>query len=213
VEIEIYSDVVCPWCWIGERRLLSATGATGADVTVRWRAFQLDPSAESSGAPLVQWLGKRYGGEDNARRMFTNVTSVASEVGLTMNFDRAVTANTFDAHRLIWWAGRDGASQLDMVEALHKAHFTDGLDLGSRSALASIAATIGHDHSGVLSVLNSDTGVAEVRAELAEARSLGVNSVPTFIFDGQYAMSGAQDSSTFQQVLASLGVCAVDSPC
>nr|WP_322786265.1 DsbA family oxidoreductase [Catelliglobosispora koreensis] len=213
VEIEIFSDVVCPWCWIGERRLVDAISASGAEVTLRWRAFQLDPTATSTGTPLVQWLGRRYGGEHNARRMFTNVTSVASQAGLTMNFDKAISANTFDAHRLIWMAGRDGADQRPMVEALHKAHFTDGLDLGSRPALASIAASVDPSFSGVLDELSSDAGVAEVQAELSAARDLGITSVPTFIFDKQYAVSGAQDSHTFQQVLASLDVCSVDVPC
>jgi predicted DsbA family dithiol-disulfide isomerase len=223
VEIEIYSDVVCPWCWIGERRLFAALPAS-AEVTVRWRAFQLDPSATSDGKPLVEWLSGRYGGVDNARRMFTNVTSVASTVGLDMRFEKAVAANTFDAHRLIWWAGTPsgGLDQRPMVEALHQTHFTDGLDIGSRSDLASVAASLGHDLSWVREMLESDTGVAEVQAELSEARALGVNSVPTFVFDGQYALSGAQEPATFQQVLASLGVapavstvdaCSVDSPC
>lgn len=209
VEIEIYADVVCPWCWIGEQRLLKAIDGFAEPVTLRWRAFQLDPSASSTGTPLVQWLGRKFGGEANARQMFTHVTEVAKGEGLTMNFDRAISANTFDAHRLIWWAD----DQRPMVEALHRAHFTEGLDLGSHADLAAVAANQGHDHQGVLNFLRSDAGVAEVQAELRQARQLGVTSVPTFVFDGKTAVSGAQEPAVLRQILTSLEVCAVDTQC
>jgi predicted DsbA family dithiol-disulfide isomerase len=205
VDIEIFSDVVCPWCWIGEQKLLTAvsgfTTETGEPINVRWRAFQLDPSATSEGIPLVQWLGRRYGGEENAKRMFTQVTGVAAEVGLTMNFDRAISANTLDAHRLIWWAGLNGADQRPMVEALHKAHFTDGLDVGSLDTLVSVAAGLGHDPAVVREYLESPGGLEEVQIELATGRDLGITGVPTFIFAKKYAISGAQDPATLREVL------------
>ena len=150
---------------------------------------------EYTGAPLVQWLGQRYGGEANARRMFDRVTQVARGEGLTMNFDKAIAANTFDAHRLIWRAYEFGVQQ-EMVEALHKAHFTDGLDLGSREALSAVALDL-----GVPEFLSTDRGVAEVRADLELGRSLGVTGVPMFVFDGRYALSGAQDPDTFREAL------------
>jgi predicted DsbA family dithiol-disulfide isomerase len=203
VEIEIYSDVVCPWCWIGERRLLTALSSFSDEaVTLKWRAFQLDPSAESAGTPLVQWLGSRYGGEANARRMFSHVTNVARDEGLTMNFDRAVSANTFDAHRLIWWSGVDGGDQRPMVEALHRAHFTDGLDIGDRDVISSLTPS----PSLTRKFLSSDEGVEEVRGELRAGRELGITGVPTFVFDGRAAISGAQDPSTFRDILSSLEV-------
>lgn len=198
MQIEIYSDIVCPWCWIGEQRLLKALDGFTEPVELTWRAFQLDPSAESG--PLVQWLGRRYGGEANALRMFGQVTEVGKGEGLTMNFDRAVNANTFDAHRLSWWAGQRG-EQRPMVEALHRAHFTDGVDLGSREALAAIAAGLGHDEQAVRELLDSDEGVAEVQEELATGRELGITGVPMFVFAGKYAISGAQDPSTLREVL------------
>ncbi|NUO57765.1 MAG: DsbA family oxidoreductase [Hamadaea sp.] len=205
VDIEIFSDVVCPWCWIGEQKVLAAvsgfTTETGEPVKLRWRAFQLDPSATSEGIPLVQWLGRRYGGEDNAKRMFTQVTSVGREVGLTMNFDQAISANTLDAHRLIWWAGRDGADQRPMVEALHQAHFTDGQDIGSLDTLVSVAAGLGHDSQLVREFLESPGGLEEVQEDLAMGRELGITGVPTFVFAGKYAISGAQDPSTLREVL------------
>jgi len=205
VDIEIFSDVVCPWCWIGEQKLLTAvsgfTAETGEPMNVRWRAFQLDPTATSEGTPLVSWLAGRYGGEQTARRMFTQVTSVAAEVGLTMNFDRAISANTLDAHRLIWWAGSRPGGQRPMVEALHKAHFTDGLDIGSIDTLVSVAEGLGHDAAQVREFLESPGGLAEVQNELATGRDLGITGVPTAIFAGKYAISGAQDPATLREVL------------
>jgi predicted DsbA family dithiol-disulfide isomerase len=200
VEIEIFSDVVCPWCWIGEQRLLKALDGLDEPVKVMWRAFQLDPTTPSSGTPLVEWLGRRYGGEANARRMFANVAEVARGEGLTMNFDRAVSANTFDAHRLIWWAGQRG-DQRTMVEALHKAHFTDGVDLGSITALTKVAIEVGQDERDVREFLESTAGADEVRAELASAREFDITGVPTFIFEGKYSISGAQDPSTLREVI------------
>lgn len=198
VEIEIYSDVVCPWCWIGERRLFKALSGR-QDVSVRWRAFQLDPSAPSTGTPLVEWLGRRYGGEANAHRMFDRVTQVARDEDLTMNFENAIAANTFDAHRLIWRA-YDVGVQKEVVEALHKAHFTDGLDIGSPEVLSAVAFDL-----GVPDIAATDEGVSEVRAELELARELGVTGVPMFVFNGRYALSGAQDSDTFREALAIVG--------
>lgn len=203
MDIEIFSDVVCPWCWIGERKLLTALeDFTGAPVTVRWRAFQLDPSATSEGTPLVDWLAGRYGGQATARRMFTQVTSVASEVGLELNFDKAISANTLDAHRLIWWsASLPGDGHRQMVDALHKAHFTDGLDLGSIDDLVTVAASLSHDPEVVRGFLESPGGLDEVRQELETGREYGITGVPTFIFAGKYAISGAQDPATFREVL------------
>jgi predicted DsbA family dithiol-disulfide isomerase len=195
VEIEIYADVVCPWCWIGERRLFKALSGL-EDVSVRWRAFQLDPTSASTGQPLVEWLGRRYGGEANAHRMFERVTQVARGEDLTLNFEKAIAANTFDAHRLIWKADEAG-KQLQMVEALHKAHFTDGLDIGSPEVLSAVAFAL-----GVPDIAATDEGVAEVREELELGRELGVTGVPMFVFNGRYALSGAQDPDTFREAIA-----------
>ena len=119
---------------------------------------------------------------------------------MTLNFDRAVAANTFDAHRLIAWAADQGR-QLDMVEALHKAHFSDGIDLGSHAALAAVAAGLGLDGSAARTYLDGTGGTDRVRADLAEARELGVTSVPTFVIAGKYAVTGAQDAATLRGAL------------
>jgi predicted DsbA family dithiol-disulfide isomerase len=209
VEIEIYSDVVCPWCYIGKRRLEQALEDFPIEVTLRWRAYQLDPSAPHTCAPLIDWLGARYGGPDRARQMFGHATAAGAGEGLDFDFDKALIANTFDAHRLIAWAGSAEAvvfgatadTQAHLVEALHRAHFTDGLDIGSYDVLASLAAGVGLDADRVRRLLDSTEGVAETRAELDATRELGVTSVPTFVFAGKYAVSGAQDPATLRSVL------------
>ncbi|MFI6823009.1 DsbA family protein [Micromonospora sp. NPDC050187] len=201
MEIEVYADVVCPWCYVGKRRLEQALAAYQGEVTLRYRPFQLDPSPVTAPRPLIEGLGAKFGGVERARQMADQVTGVAAGVGLKLDFDRAVTANTFDAHRLIRFADGKGRAA-DMIEALFRAHFTDGVDIGSRSALASLAATAGLDATEVRDFLDSDAGVAELRAELTEARSIGVTSVPTFVLAGKYAVSGAQEPETLLAALA-----------
>lgn len=200
VEIEIFSDVVCPWCWIGERKLRAALDTFDGDVSLTWRAYQLDPSATSEGTPLVDWLGRRYGGRHTALRMFEQVTEVAAQVGLDMRFEQAISANTRDAHKLIWLAGQHDR-QLELVESLHAAHFTDGLDIGSAEVLVSRAVAVGLPEPAVRGALLSPDAEAAVDADIARARELGITGVPTFIFAGKYSISGAQDPATIRQVL------------
>ncbi|WDZ86053.1 DsbA family oxidoreductase [Micromonospora cathayae] len=201
MEIEIYADVVCPWCYIGKRRLEQALAAYEGEVTLRYRPFQLDPSPVPEPRPLVEGLGAKFGGEQRARQMFAQVTEVAAGVGLKLDFDRAVTANTFDAHRLVWFATGRGLAT-ETLEALFRAYFTEGVDVGSRDALATVAGTVGLDEAEVRGFLDSEAGVAEVGAELAAARDLGVSSVPTFVLAGKYAVSGAQEPATLLAALA-----------
>ncbi|NJP30618.1 DsbA family oxidoreductase [Micromonospora thermarum] len=195
MEIEIYADVVCPWCYIGKRRLEQALASYDGDVTVRYRPFQLDPTPVPEPRPLIDALGDKFGGRARAEQMAAQVTGVAVGAGLTLNFDRAVAANTFDAHRLIAWATERGRAG-EMVDALYRAHFTDGVDVGSRDALAALAGEVGLDTAEARAFLDSDERVAEVRDELAAARQLGVTSVPTFVLAGKYAVTGAQEPET-----------------
>jgi len=198
MEIEIWSDVVCPWCYIGKTRLDRAVADYPGEVTLRWRAFQLDPGSTSEGRPLVDALAEKFGGGQRAREIIADTTATAAQDGLHLHFDDAVAANTFDAHRLIWLAGQHGV-QAEVVDALHAAHFTDGLDIGSREVLTKIAGDHGLDAVGFL---GSERGVAEVAADLQEAAEIGVTSVPTFVINGRYAVSGAQPAEVFSQVLA-----------
>ncbi|MEV5821280.1 DsbA family oxidoreductase [Micromonospora harpali] len=200
MEIEIYADVVCPWCWIGKRRLEQALESYGGEVTVRYRPFQLDPSPVSEPKPLVEALAAKFGGRERAEGMFAQVTRVAAGVGLDMRFDRAVHANTFEAHRLIRFAAERGRSA-ELVEALYRAHFADGVDIGARDVLVKLAAGVGLDEVEARDYLESNLGRHEVAADLTTARELGVSSVPTFVLAGKYAVTGAQEPETLLAAL------------
>lgn len=197
VDIEIWSDVVCPWCYIGKTRLDKAIADFPGEVTLTWRAFQLDPGATSDGKPLVDSLAQKFGGRDRTRQVLAHTTGVGTEEGLDLRFADAVSSNTFDAHRLIWFAGTQGR-QAETVAALHEAHFTRGLDIGSRAVLAQVASEVGLDAADFLA---SEAGAAEVTAELTDAAELGITSVPTFVIDGKYAVTGAQSTDVLRQVL------------
>jgi predicted DsbA family dithiol-disulfide isomerase len=212
VEIEIYSDIVCPWCYLGKKRLEAALASLDGfeDVILRWRAFQLDPSTPHECRPLLEWLAPKFGGVERARQTMAHVTALGRAEGLTFNFDQALIANTFDAHRLLWFADQPEAvifgayadTQPELAEALHRAHFTDGLDIGSVDVLVEIAESVGLDDERVYQVLTSTEGTADVRAQIAMAHDLGITSVPTFVFAGKYAVTGAQDAETLRSVLA-----------
>ncbi|MEH1099440.1 DsbA family oxidoreductase [Micromonospora sp. CPCC 205561] len=201
MEIEIYADVVCPWCYIGKRRLEQALKSYDGEVTVRYRPFQLDPSPVPQPRPLVDAMAARFGGPERVRQMFGHVTEVAAQLGLKLDFDRALAANTFDAHRLVSWATERGRAA-ETVDALYRAHFTDGVDVGSRDALAALAAEAGLDAPEARRFLDSDELVAELSDELATARQIGVTSVPTFVLAGRYAVTGAQEPETLLAALA-----------
>lgn len=177
---------------------------------MRWRPFQLDPDAPRTGEPLMRWLSRRLGGPDQARATAEEVTRIAAEEGLTFDYDRAVMVNTFDAHRLLWFAdqpeavffGATADTQSDLVEALHRAHFTDGLDVADHDVLVALAAGVGLDPDRVASLLASREGTADVRGHLARAHDLGITSTPTFVFAGTYAVTGAQGVRTMSSILA-----------
>jgi predicted DsbA family dithiol-disulfide isomerase len=200
VDIQVWSDVICPWCYLGKRRLEKALSEFPAEVKVTYRAYQLDPSPVPQGLPIKEALAAKFGGPARADQMFDHVTSVAAADGLTLDFDRAIAANTFDAHRLIAWATVQDR-QADMLDALQRAHFQDGVDVGSRPALAAVAAGIGLDRDAALTYLESDAGTGAVNADLNEARELGITSVPTFVVDGKYAIQGAQETATLVAAL------------
>jgi predicted DsbA family dithiol-disulfide isomerase len=195
LEIQVWSDVVCPWCLIGKNRLDKAAAQSPEKLTVTFRAFQLDPSPVPEPLPIKEAAAAKFGGRANADQMFDRVTAIAAGDRLTLDYDHAVAANTFDAHRLVAWAAAQGR-QTDMVEALQRAHFQGGIDVGSLDALAGVAASIGLDEAAALEFLKSDGGIDAVNADLAEARELGITSVPTFVIDGKYAIQGAQEVST-----------------
>lgn len=204
--VEIWSDIACPWCYIGKRRFATALEQFDRkdEVQVIWRSFELDPSAEHShqhaGMTEAQLLSERKGlPEDQVKQMFAQVTEVAAGEGLAYDFDRVVPANTFDAHRLVHLAGEHGA---EVVERLMSAHFEHGRVVDDLDVLADIAAEAGLDREQIRAALDTDQGAGEVRADEAEAQALGVSGVPFFVADRRLAVSGAQPAEVFAQLLA-----------
>jgi predicted DsbA family dithiol-disulfide isomerase len=200
MDIQVWSDVICPWCYIGKRRLEKALAEFPVDVNVTYRAYQLDASPVPRPLPVKEALAAKFGGAGPADQMFAHVTEVAAGDGLRLDFNRAIAANTFDSHRLVAWAAGQNR-QAEMIDALQRAHFQDGIDIGSRAALANVAAGIGLDRAAALAYLESDAGTGAVNADLSEARELGITSVPSFVIDGKYAVQGAQEPSTLLSAL------------
>jgi len=206
VDVEIWSDVICPWCYIGKRRFDLAIEEVAGEVDVRvsYKPFQLDPTASASNPiPAAEGYARKFGGPEQAAAIIDKVTSVAAEDGIEFRMDRALRANTFDAHRLLWLAGATG-HQAALKQRLLEAYFTDGLNVGDHEVLADCAADVGMERDGVLAFLSSDDGVLQTRTELDEARELGITAVPTFVFGGTWAVPGAQDADTFAIVLRRL---------
>lgn len=200
MEIEIYADVVCPWCWIGKRRLEQALESYDGEVTVRYRPFQLDPTPVTEPTPLLDALADKFGGRDKAEGMAAHVSKVAAGAGLDLRFDRAIAANTFDAHRLVRFATEHGRAA-ETVERLYRAHFLDGLDVGSVDTLVTLAGEVGLDETEARRYLESNLGRRDVAADLSSAHQLGVSSVPTFVLAGKYAVTGAQEPETLLAAL------------
>jgi predicted DsbA family dithiol-disulfide isomerase len=202
VLVEIYSDIVCPWCYIGQHQFAEALERSphGAEVEVAWRAFQLDPRARREPTPVFEAYARKFGGEDAAAAVIGRLTGAAAGVGLELRLDRALRVNTFDAHRLVWFAG-DGTRQWDLERALMQAYFVDGRNVADRPTLAAIAESVGLDPSEVETFLASEGGVAEVQSELASAADRDVLGVPTFFFAGRVGIPGAQDPDTFVKVI------------
>ena len=203
MKVEIYSDVACPWCYIGKARFERALGAfRGADeVEVVYRPYQLDPSAPKDAEPMLQYLERRFG--SRARALANNVAENGRSEGLVMDYDRGLAVNTLDAHRLMWLAEQEYGPEVQraVAEGLFEAHFSAGRDIGDPSVLAEIAVAAGMDSQRTRDYLASDEGTREVQAEIARAQQLGISAVPTFVFEDKYAVQGAQPTSSFLQAL------------
>ena len=200
--VEVYSDVVCPWCYIGKRRFETALAQFEGrdDVEVVWRPFQLDPDAPATPSPVTDAYARKFGGAAKAAELIGHVTTLAAEDGLDFHLDEAQRSNTFDAHRVIWFARHQGGQDA-VKERLLRAYFVEGRDVGDHEALADLAADAGLDRDRVAALLESDEGRADVADEIAQSAELGITAVPTFVFDGQWAVPGAQDPDTMLAVL------------
>lgn len=200
--IDVFSDPICPWCFIGKRRMERAVADRGVErlVTVRWRAFQLNPGMPAEGMPRDSYLALKFGGADRARQIYEMIAEAGDEEGVPFAFERiARTPNTVNAHRLIRFAARserDGA----MVEALFQGYFVDGRDIGDTETLVRIADEIGLDADETKTFLAGTEDRPEVLAEHDFATSLNISGVPCFILEGRYAVVGAQQPDAFVPV-------------
>ncbi|WP_354180966.1 DsbA family oxidoreductase [Arthrobacter sp. UYP6] len=207
MKIDIWSDIACPWCYIGKRRFEAALAAFPHrdEVQVHWRSYQLDPSLpEHFDGTEVQYLSERKGIDPaQLAGMLEQVTAQAAGEGLSYDFDSLVVANSFSAHRLIHLARAEGGTKAaDAVkESLLSAHFEKGQDIGAAETLAEIGAAAGLEPERVRSMLATNEFTDTVNADIAEARSLGVSGVPFFVLDRKYGISGAQPVELFSSAL------------
>lgn len=209
IHVDIWSDVVCPWCYIGKRRFERALDELAGEVEVEYvfRAFQLDPTASPGASqPVAEAYAKKFGGPDRARAIIDRVTSTAAEEGLEFRLDRALRANTLLAHRLLWLAEQPDSpvAQPVLKERLLQAYFHDGLDIGDPDVLADCAAGLGFDRGAVRDFFESDAGVREVRDDIEQAIEYGISGVPAFVINGRWSIPGAQDTDTFVNVFRQL---------
>jgi predicted DsbA family dithiol-disulfide isomerase len=199
--IDVISDVVCPWCFIGRRRLAAALELLARrqpELTprVRWHPFQLNPDLPREGIPRRAYLEAKFGSEARATQIYENVRAAGQSVGVDFAFERIERQpNTLDAHRVIAWAQAKGDAE-EIVERLFRAYFVEGRFIGDREVLATIAGEAGLSVAEARGLLATDQGTDEVAAMDRRVRELGVSGVPFFIFDGKVAVSGAQEPAT-----------------
>ena len=202
--VDVWSDIMCPFCFLGKHRFASALArfTYRDDVDVVWRSFQLDPNLRTDPTITVnEYLARRKAIDiEDARRMNDHLTRVGSQEGLVYNFDRAIPANTFDAHRLLHFA-REQDKQDEIMERLFRAYFAEGKNIADAGVLTDLGHDVGLDPAVTAAMLASTQYGDEVREDIREAAQLGINGVPFFVFDGRYAVSGAQGTSVFLQAL------------
>ncbi len=204
MKVEIWSDVMCPFCYIGKRKFEKALSEFPGknNIEVIWKSFQLDPSTVTDPSlSTIDHLAEKKGwSKEQARETTAHVTGIAKQVGLDFNFDKAVVANSFDAHRLSHLAKKHN-KQNELEEKLFAAYFTEGKNTADHATLLQIATEIGLDKTEVNTLLTGDLYTEEVEKDIYEAQQVGVRGVPFFVLDRKYAVSGAQEPATFLQAL------------
>lgn len=192
--LEVVSDIICPWCYVGKRRLEEALTLVASDVpvTVTWRPFELNPTMPTGGLDRREYRTRKFGSWERSRQLDAEVAAAGAEDRLAFQYDRILrTPNTFDGHRLVWLAGHQGF-QTQLVEDLFKAYFVEGRDVGDRGVLADVAVAAGASRARIETFLGGDGGSAEVRQEEEALQRLGINGVPTVLANGRPLFSGAQ---------------------
>ncbi|MEX0720168.1 MAG: DsbA family oxidoreductase [Balneolaceae bacterium] len=203
MKIEIWSDVVCPFCYIGKRHLeLAMEQLPELDIDITWKSFELDPQASvESAVDIYDMLAKKYGHDRKwAKQMNANVTKTAEKAGLDYDMDSVKPTNSFDAHRLLHLAKEHG-KQDELEEILFSAYFTEGRYIGKKEVLQELGEKAGLEAETVRKVLNSDQYTDAVKHDIIQAKNIGVQGVPFFYINGKYGLSGAQPVETFVKVL------------
>ncbi|WP_025155831.1 DsbA family oxidoreductase [Leifsonia aquatica] len=207
IKIDIWSDIACPWCYIGKRKFEAGSGlfagaGDGRDVEVEYHSFELSPDTpvDFDGSEIDFLAGHKGMAAEQVQQMLERVTGIASSVGLDYDFDSLKHTNTVKAHELLHFAKANG-KQLELAERLFKAYFIEGGHVGRVEDLADLAASVGLDRAEALAALESEQYLADVREDQRTATEFGINGVPFFVIDGKYGVSGAQDAATFAQVL------------
>jgi predicted DsbA family dithiol-disulfide isomerase len=197
--VDIISDVICPWCYIGKRRLQKAVLALGDrhSVDIRWHPFELNPGMPPEGLDRRQYRTAKFGSWERSQELDAHVATIGAREGITFAFGRMHrTPNTFNSHRLIWLAGQAGVQDA-VVEALFRGYFTEGCDLGDRQVLLDLVAQGGLERRHAENLLAGNGGIQEVQMAQAQARTLGVQGVPFFLVNGRVVLSGAQEPGVF----------------
>ena len=212
LSIEVVHDFVCPWCYLGVRRLLRGLALRPNDAfVITWRPFLLNPDMPRAGMPRADYVARKFGGEERARRLYGSIAEVGRAEGLQFRFDRIRrTPSSVDAHRLVRWAALRGRAT-EMVEALFAAHFSDGRDIGDAAVLAATAAGCGLDGEAAHRHLATDADTETVHAENLRAHRLGINGVPCFMIGGRHAIAGAQEPDVLERLLNVAAVEAMES--
>ncbi len=205
IRLDVFSDPVCPWCYIGKANLDRALESTADHpFAVEWHPFQLNPDMGPDGVDRVAYLEAKFGGAERVSGITAHLETVSKEAGLAIDFARiSRIPNTLNAHRLIHWAGLEG-KQTAMVSALFKAYWREGRDIGNAGTLAAMAGEIGLDADVMARLLASDADIQAITDRDAHARSRGISAVPTFVIADQYVVSGAQPPQMWAQVIEEL---------
>ncbi len=212
MQIDIVSDTVCPWCFIGKRRLARALALRPAvPVEVFWRPYRLDPTIPREGVDRKAYMQAKFGNNPNRAAMSEALRGEGASEGIAFAFDRiARTPNTLDSHRLIRWAGGAGVQDA-LVERLFEAYFVEGRDIGDAGVLTDVAGAAGMDATLVAELLSGDSDLAVVEREAGMANQMGISGVPTFIFDSTFMISGAREPEILVRVMDKALAAAVEA--
>jgi len=199
--IDVVSDVVCPWCYLGKKRLEQAVAAEGGAVAIRWRPYQLDPTIPPGGMERRAYLKNKFGDDARLHSVHERLRALGAPLGIAFAFDRIERApNTFDAHRLIRWASVTGAQDA-VVDRLFALYFEQGRDIGDRNLLLDVGRQCGMDVDVVGKLYSDDADIEEVRAEIEQARKMGVTGVPFFVFASRFGVPGAQEVEVLETAI------------